>query len=124
MNERYRERRLRGLCFRCDTPRERGKSQCADCNQKHADKARERRNERIGKGLCKVCGKKRGATGTETMCRPCAQYAVRRMRNVVARRRAWGRCLHCGRDVQKFKLCVLCRAAKSRLRRKSAEATR
>lgn len=48
-----------GLCVRCRQPRDDERTLCASCRERRAKEYKQRCEQRLEKGLCKVCGKLR-----------------------------------------------------------------
>lgn len=61
------------LCIRCrksDSRTLAGRSLCDECNRKQTEQQREKRQERLAKGLCTSCGKNKPESGrTCEVCR-------------------------------------------------------
>lgn len=65
---------------------------------------------RIAAERCFVCDRERGATGTRTMCRVCADRMHALAKRRIAERSAHGLCIQCGRNNHsRTQHCLKCR---------------
>lgn len=95
----YRHLKSLGRCVTCRGEARPGRIHCAACAHNHADRARNDARMDVARGLCQLCRKPRGSTGTAWECRKCANKHSTREMARQRRRTEAGICLRCALPV-------------------------
>jgi 5-methylcytosine-specific restriction endonuclease McrA len=97
----FAKRKEQGLCGNCPNSTVDKKTLCTECALKAKEKRTQKRNDRISKGLCPVCGEKSQSGIT---CFSCCEKDKRKKVN----RRKNGLCSRCGENANGSSYCAIC----------------
>ena len=103
------ERKAAGLCTVCGEQAEAARTKCRGCLEKDVQRQKERQDELIAQGVCKMCARNKAEEGY-LHCRPCLAKANRSTRKHAAKRRMEGRCHSCGIPCGESIRCNKCNA--------------
>lgn len=108
--KKYRELwKSQGLCLRCAKIKVEGKSFCEACSKRINELKRERREKRIKRGLCSICGKSMPIEGSRH-CQNCFDKVKKINEKRIRKNVSNGMCRACGKDKPEDgkKHCQLC----------------
>lgn len=80
--KRYRERKSKGLCPRCNRKNESNKVYCVYCRSKHSKRYYTKREEHELNGLCRLCGKQPKVEG-RNICNDCHKICKEKQKHMI-----------------------------------------
>lgn len=106
----YRQRCLRGVCYRCGQGSRPGRCLCKECALLAEARRRQRYQERREQGVCPLCGEP--PRPGKVLCAFCLEGRMRALYRRRDRLRAQGLCIRCGLPSPRQTQCAPCRRRK------------